>query len=169
MQKFKEGYYPIWDLPMEERIKQCQSTCAKFGKKLSWKEAKQFYHEVYDCETWINDIYQVDVHRNQKADYLVNQKDWKGQITYLSIKRRDKKSCHDWRHFQTIKNELVGKDCEAIELYPNENRLLDTANQYHLFCLPKGIIMPVGFQTRSVLAEELIGGFGKAGQRGPNE
>jgi hypothetical protein len=40
---------------------------------------------------------------------------------------------HDWRDLQRIKNELVGPECEAVELYPAESRLVDTANQYHLW------------------------------------
>ena len=167
MQKFEKAHYPIWDLPMEERIKQCQVQFNKLvGKKLTWKQAKQYYHEMYDCETWRNDIYQVDVFRGSKADWLVHEKSWKGNVTYLSLKRRDKKSVHDWRHLQTIKNELVGEDFEAFEIYPSEKRLIDTANQYHLFVMPKGHRIPVGWQKREVVAEELIGGFGKAGQRG---
>ena len=52
-------------------------------------------------------------------------------------KKKDKKAIHDWRHFQQIKNELVGSEVEALEIYPAESRLHDAVNQYHLFCLPK--------------------------------
>jgi hypothetical protein len=34
---------------------------------------------------------------------------------------------------------------EAIELYPTEERVVDVANQYHLFVFPKGFIFPFGF------------------------
>jgi hypothetical protein len=36
---------------------------------------------------------------------------------------------HDWRDLQRIKNQLVGPECEAVELYPAESRKVDTANQ----------------------------------------
>ena len=54
--------------------------------------------------------------------------------TYLSIKRLDREPINDWRAMQKIKNAIVGKEWEAVEIYPAESRLVDTANQYHLFC-----------------------------------
>jgi hypothetical protein len=71
---------------------------------------------------------------------------------WLSIRRNDRKAIHDWRHFQRIKNELVGPEHEAIELYPAESRLVDTSNQYHLWVLrdPK-INFPFGFDERAVI------------------
>lgn len=59
---------------------------------------------------------------------------------------------HDWRDLQAIKNELVGPEHEAIELYPAESRLVDTANQYHLWVLkdPSQRI-PVGWTQRLVM------------------
>ena len=47
-----------------------------------------------------------------------------------------------------MQNELVGDECEAIELYPAESRLVDTANQYWLWCFPYRI--PLGFSSRLV-------------------
>ena len=92
---------------------------------------------MFDCDTYENDIYIVMVFRGKQADWQIHDKELKGQMTYISIKNRDKTSIHDWRHLQQIKNELVGVDCEAVEIYPNEDRLVATANQYHLFVLDK--------------------------------
>ena len=64
--------------------------------------------------------------------------------------RRDRSATHDWRHLQRIKNELCGPEREAIELYPAESRLVDTNNQYHLFVLPEGFTMPLGYAERDV-------------------
>ena len=66
-------------------------------------------------------------------------------------------------------NELVGEDREAIEIYPNEDRLVDTANQYHLFVFPKDYKLPFGWSVRSIQKEEAEGGFNKRGQRAINE
>lgn len=68
-----------------------------------------------------------------------------GRAIHLSIKRNDRKVLRDWRDLQRIKNELVGYECEAVELFPADSRLVDTANQYHLWCLPRGIRFPFGF------------------------
>lgn len=89
---------------------------------------------------FINDIYQVQV---RTVDYPLLQ---------LNIRRRDGKPIfRDWRHFQQIKNEIVGPECEAVELYPAEERLVDQGNKYHLFAIadPK-FRFPFGWQERTV-------------------
>jgi len=55
-------------------------------------------------------------------------------VVHLSVKRKDREACRDWRHLQEIKNALVGDECEGVELFPAESRLVDTANQTHLWC-----------------------------------
>jgi hypothetical protein len=76
---------------------------------------------VAEESLWINDSYQVSV------------RDLGDGGRHLSIKRIDQEPVHDWRDLQRIKNQLLGPDCEAVELYPAEERLVDTANQYHLW------------------------------------
>jgi hypothetical protein len=72
-------------------------------------------------------------------------------MIHLSIKRVDRGVIRDWRVFQEIKNALVGPECEAIELYPAESRLVDSANQYHLWCFADpSIRVPVGYTERLV-------------------
>ena len=66
-------------------------------------------------------------------------------VTHLSIRRTDRGACKDWRHFQQIKNELCGSEREAVELYPAESRLVDTANQFHLWVFPEGYRVPIGY------------------------
>lgn len=68
---------------------------------------------------------------------------------HLSIRSVENDTRHDWRDFQRIKNELLGPEWEAVELYPAESRLTDTANQYHLWCFP--FQMPFGFEDRLVM------------------
>ena len=70
-------------------------------------------------------------------------------LIWLSIKRIDNRPCRDWRDFQRIKNELLGPEVEAVELYPAESRRVDAANQYHLWAFP-GQILPFGFGERLV-------------------
>lgn len=91
--------------------------------------------------------------------YLVIKKEMDNEFTWLSIRHLDRKPIRDWRHFQRIKNELCGEDREGFEIYPCEERLVDEANQYHLWILPKGERIPIGFQERMVgdsgMAEEI--------------
>jgi hypothetical protein len=77
--------------------------------------------EVDNVQLWLNDNYQVAV------------RDLGDSIVHLNIRRRDGGPVlRDWRHFQQIKNELLGEECEAVELYPAESRKVDTSNKYHL-------------------------------------
>jgi len=106
--------------------------------------------EIHGSKIWKNDVYQVAV-RKRGAN-----------LVHLSIKRIDRGTIHDWRDLQEIKNQLVGPECEGVELYPAESRLVDTANQYHIWCStdPK-FRFPFGFDGRFVQEET----FGKAVNR----
>jgi len=84
------------------------------------------------------------VHRRYLSDDGING--W----VHLSIRHVNRTPIRDWRHFQRIKNELVGADREAFEIYPAEARLIDEANQYHLWVMPKGTSIPMGFNERLV-------------------
>ena len=99
---------------------------------------------------WVNNLYQV-----YETPLDVENPD-AGRWVHLSIKRRDRGAIHDWRDLQRIKNEIVGPEAEAVELYPAESRLLDAANQYHLWCVV-GKKFPFGFHTRTV-SEASVGG-----------
>lgn len=102
--------------------------------------------DAAQCKYWMNDLYQVEVRPHTCGD------DGGTVIVQLNIRRRDGAPCHrDWRHFQRIKNEIVGEECEAIELYPAESRKVDTTNKYHLFaCVIPGWRFPVGMDVRDV-------------------
>ena len=86
------------------------------------------------------------------------------KMWHLSIKRRDRGPIDEnrWRILQQIKNTLVGEENEAVEMYPAESRLVDTANQWHLYCFadPKER-WPFGFTERHVTSDP----GGKAVQR----
>lgn len=78
------------------------------------------------------------------------------EITYsqpfihINIHRHDGKPCAEPRHFQAIKNELVGVEYEAVELFPAESRLVDTSNEYHLWvCADRSVHLPFIFPAQS--------------------
>lgn len=93
--------------------------------------------------TFKNHLYQV-LMREYSYD------DSGAKYQWLVIRRLDAEAVHDWRHFQRIKNELCGPECEAIEIYPAESRLVDASNQYHLFVMPPGFKFPFGYNERDV-------------------
>jgi hypothetical protein len=105
--------------------------------------------EVYAVEYWVNDLYQVAKRPLRDPDGMV-------QAYHLNIRRRDGKPIfRDWRHFQWIKNELVGEECEGLELYPAESRLNDTSNKYHLWVFADPIYrIPFGMEERDVIEHD---------------
>lgn len=74
-------------------------------------------------------------------------------VTHLSVKRLDRAPLRNWRHFQQIKNEVCGEEREALEIYPAESRVADNANQYHLWVLPEGASIPLGFESGMVVVD----------------
>ncbi len=78
-------------------------------------------------------------------------------LIHLSIRRNDRLAINDWRDMQRIKNEIVGPEAEAVQLHPAEHRLVDGANQYHLWCTNEGEMFPFGFKERLV-SESTAGG-----------
>ena len=73
---------------------------------------------------------------------------------HLSIKCIGKNRTSRWQDFQQIKNELVGAEYEAVELYPAESRLVDLADQYHLWASKDAMFrFPVGFPVDGIARE----------------
>jgi len=85
------------------------------------------------------------------GEYQVNERLLPDGWKWLSFKRYDKDVIQDWRIKQEIKNLMCGEECEALELYPAESRLVDSSNQFHLFVMPKGDRFPFGYGERLVV------------------
>jgi hypothetical protein len=79
-------------------------------------------------EVWKNDQYQVAVRHLKGGPEAV-------PMVQLSILRIDRQPIHNRRDLQRIKNQPVGAECEVVELYPAESRLVDAANQYFLYAV----------------------------------
>jgi hypothetical protein len=112
---------------------------------------------------WSNKFYTVD------KKILQPELGEAGAI-WLSIKHNNRKAIRDWRHFQRIKNELAGAEREAIEIFPPESKLVDTANQYHIWVLPEGQSTPFTWKEGRLVASsnddpELMEVLEKAGYK----
>jgi hypothetical protein len=90
-----------------------------------------------------NNLYTATVYRNDE-----------GVINCLSIKRNDGGAVRDWRHMQQIKDELAGEDVDAFQIFPARKRIVDTANQTWLWCLPPGVVIPAGFPAGAIDGSE---------------
>lgn len=121
----------------------------EFERSTVYQQGKEV---IDDDPTYRNSLYTVTVTEHE------------GGGTYLSIKANDRSPRHDWRHLQRIKNRFCGPEREGCELYPAESRLVDEANQFHLFVLPEGERFPFGFTERTV-RDEAYGWSEGAAQR----
>ena len=114
-----------------------------YNKEVEAKGTKKYYEINPTEEVWANDKYVVHVRKDIEA---------MGQLmTHLSIRNADNTAIRDWRDMQYIKNELVGEENEGFELFPKESRLVDTANQFHIwvFQSTEGGV-PIGWSERVV-------------------
>lgn len=96
-----------------------------------------------DAHVFMNEVYQV------MARIMGDEAT--GEWVMLSIKRTDRAPIMDWRDMQWIKNQLLGSEIEAVQLFPAESRLVDTSNHYWLFAsVDPTFQFPFGFTTRLV-------------------
>jgi hypothetical protein len=57
-----------------------------------------------------------------------------------------------------MKNQLVGEENEGFEIYPAESKLVDTANQFHIWVFDDVTVrFPLGFQERCVTEQQGLG------------
>ncbi len=101
------------DIPtVEEAMAASGLTHEQATDQIEWMKAQAVY---------VNNLYQVNI------EFMAEQG------AHLMIRRIDRQPIHNWSHFQQIKNELLGPECEAIEIYPKVSRLVDDKNHYHLW------------------------------------
>lgn len=120
-------------------------------------------------EVWGNDLYQITV---QYMSGMVGDTDVKvgpEGFMHLSMKRHDRQPMGDWRHYQAIKNEIAGPEREAVQIYPAESRLVDTANEYHLWVFPEGFVLPFGFTEQLLFSDKQVKMYNDGRSRGDHK
>ena len=64
---------------------------------------------------------------------------------HIAINRKDRKPITaTWDVLYAIKNEAVGEDGYAVEVYPDKTCLVYEENMRHLFVFPEGDRLPLG-------------------------
>lgn len=77
-----------------------------------------------------------------------------GNVEHVTITRGSKGISFDgsgdltWMEKYQIKNELFGEKRAAVEVYPKEDRLVDTCDVYHLWVFDKKFTMPFGIHPK---------------------
>jgi hypothetical protein len=134
------------------------------GGRLDERTAKKLYDQMKKEVLYKSEYYQVAIDKSPSHGF-------RGMIIWhLSIKRHDKEPIMDWRDLQDIKNKLVGKEHEAMQLFPAESRCVDSANQYHLWAFMKEgkqrqPMIPIGWTQRFVTDEPWVNGGQRTSSR----
>ena len=68
-----------------------------------------------------------------------------GPVNHLKVRRHDGRTNHlTWDELMVIKNEMLGEEALAIELFPRDRDVVNEADIRHLWELPEGVL-PEGF------------------------
>lgn len=104
-----------------------------FVEQLDWTQKLKKYFPDGGIKVLANGDYIAEIHKSSCG--------W-GDSIRLAIKRSDGMPIHSWADLQEIKNKIAGIDRAAIEIYPKNEDLTDTANMYHLWVLPVDFELP---------------------------
>jgi len=99
--------------------------------------AKSMGYPTPDCKKFC-------YNSNFRIMFFDRQTEW-GYVEHLMISRHDNKRIDNhWNTLQRIKNEVMGEDRLAVEVYPPVSELINATNAYHLWVLPENFKLPFG-------------------------
>ena len=67
-----------------------------------------------------------------------------GWSRHMKVQRLDGKDGISWDDLQRLKDEHLGPDALAVELYPPASRVVNEVNMRHLWEVPEEVL-PIGF------------------------
>jgi len=128
------------DATLDEKVIDTMMNSAGLTRSQARKQLKRYKKEP------------KKLYRNSYYKVTMRDVPWgEGFIRHLSVSHIDGGTGRDWRDYQQIKNDLIGKECEAVELYPADSRLVDSADSFHLWGVTdEKFRFPVGFDDRLV-------------------
>jgi hypothetical protein len=119
-----------------------QSTARKLARKPfgPWEERDASHFSTWRPAgpKWRPECY---VNNRYSVQFSDHETSW-GPVLHLWIRRHDDQMPRSWADLQRIKNELVGEQRVAVEVFPEADCLHDSANMAHLWILPEGFILP---------------------------
>ena len=147
------------------KVERSVATCMEHRLALM-QQSSEFFRRFFEGRVptpaekalWIEQAVQrmTSIQMYENDTYIVEVR-FHPPFVQLDVRRRDNGDCKNWRELQRIKNEIVGPEHEAVELFPAESRLVDTANQYHLWVhVSPDYRFPFGFAERCVLSRPVV-------------
>jgi hypothetical protein len=135
---------PVIRLKDEPHIARRASARLKPSRR--WEAMIKIDCDYPNKECWENYLYTITVQRFEHGWPFGD-----GPYVRIGVASNDGEARHDWRELQRIKNDVVGPEWEAVELFPAESRLLDPSNYYLLWCAPK---IPIGETIGRMIVSE---------------
>lgn len=119
-----------------------RDTRGKRGQKVTgWTPFKAMTRITHPNHPWPNNADRAWV--NNRFLVLGIPFTWRGQkCGWLEIQRNDGRPGIGWAEIQKIKNQLLGPEAFAFEVYPRESELVDDFNVYHLWVPPQDMKLP---------------------------
>lgn len=118
--------------------------------------ARQFQVDMPSALDMVWQVMSESVYSN--GEYIVNVSQpmdsgvegWP-QVIHVAVRRVDTEPVRSWDVLQAIKNRFVGEENEAVEVFPAEARLVNMANQSHLWAfVDPEFRLPFGWSQRMV-------------------
>jgi hypothetical protein len=116
---------------LKDAVSQCEYRCDAFDLEDIWDALvkPQKMEEVEPVEPYSQSFFDIE-------DYHITKFVEMDGFIHLIIRRFDRKPIHRWYDLMRIKDEILGEESEAVELYPAKSRLVDEDHIYHLYALP---------------------------------
>lgn len=95
-------------------------------EEVSWSETQGLSIKNKPDKAWKSNHHVVQVYRNERLILGKLMNKW-------MIRRNDSEPIREWHEIQNIKNEVIGEEVEAIQIFPKASELVDVANMYWLF------------------------------------
>ncbi|MGL5713383.1 MAG: DUF7694 domain-containing protein [Paraclostridium sp.] len=97
---------------------------------------------------WLGELTEVFVDKDKKYCVMIREINTDmGRVSHMTLRNSENNNIGTdipWIEKQRIKNEIFGQEVAAIEVFPKESELVDSAMMYHLwvlhdFTLPFGL------------------------------
>lgn len=105
-------------------------------KKRKWINYPTPAEKGMKSDGWLSYIEKVYVDEDKLYCIMSRELDTKEFGRVIHVCMRNAFGCDiPWREKQRIKNEIFGEEYGAIEVFPEESKLVDAANMYHIWIL----------------------------------
>lgn len=70
------------------------------------------------------------------------------KIRHLAFRTATGAMLNRFYDLMSIKNQICGEDCVAVQVYPKDSEIVDDADMTHIFCFPKGFNLPLTLRRK---------------------